>query len=491
MGDIYKSAQGVLVWLGCLEKDLIDFLATYTKLRDKCVRWYGYASKEEMQKRVRKIGSKRCAELQRSKVAYNQLRYWNRMWIAQELLGPAEGAIFLFCGTQIHISGDMWPFLKCLDELELGTTKDSLLQSHLQPSHLRYLDWGRMVNGDISEAPKEDLRVLRDDALRLLASYLAHFDRAGCSDKRDRIYALLSLVPDVLDIKVDYTADTRDIFVDVLEKLMSASPIDALLRLGANLIQALDIRRPSDTHERKASTQKPYQIAIERPPSSGVASPIWAESTVYLATGKQGLEEPRESHATCIFVGIFDAQDFHVLEYAVEETPSEVTVKYARAHEYLRGQSRMERYIWEDRDMTDEAEFRFINQVFAWLDAPSEHTHYIRGPFEQYRATEARRFPKLYAWSSPEIYLDETLFECAPAGEREGQQPVLRPSMRYWNRFWGTGSGPLQDLQPEVFTSAKAEVERVVDLCLRRGGDDPDGERPQRASTVRLFTDVV
>jgi hypothetical protein len=39
----------------------------------------------------------------------------------------------------------------------------------------------------------------------------------------------------------------------------------------------------------------------------------------------------------CLYLAICDAGETHIFEYAVEEKDSGVFVKYARAHEYVRG----------------------------------------------------------------------------------------------------------------------------------------------------------
>jgi hypothetical protein len=39
----------------------------------------------------------------------------------------------------------------------------------------------------------------------------------------------------------------------------------------------------------------------------------------------------------CMYIGVFDARDVHIFEYAIEENESKYLVNCARAHDYVRG----------------------------------------------------------------------------------------------------------------------------------------------------------
>jgi hypothetical protein len=109
MGDIYKSATRVLVWLGVLGRDLkahFDDFSISTKLDHS-------ASNEENYPALREfLKENHTLEEPISRVSHHQALlfanpYWNRMWIAQEILLPSVSKVFIFDGRKHHEMADL------------------------------------------------------------------------------------------------------------------------------------------------------------------------------------------------------------------------------------------------------------------------------------------------------------------------------------------------------------------------------------------------
>jgi hypothetical protein len=93
----------------------------------------------------------------------------------------------------------------------------------------------------------------------------------------------------------------------------------------------------------------------------------------------------------CIFVGIFDANNVHVFEYAMESDDDYFSVKYGRAYEYLRGQPQL-----------GEVDAEAVGKErYMWLDKPSEDVYY----FSDFGTTGITDLTYLREWMSLSIEL--------------------------------------------------------------------------------------
>jgi hypothetical protein len=385
MGAIYQKADEVLVWLGLLKDDMLLFLEN---LDEKHIQLFDSVSSEpDTESTTRGTGvdafRKRFGTLEERKsflklksTDFCSLPYWNRIWIAQELLMPLVEEVYIFSGTN------------CYNFHTVGTQLDRINPRREDGTRfltVTYHDW-RMIrhrSGSRAEAS--------------LPAILAYFAQGQCYDKRYRIFALLSLAKKIPHIDIDYGLDSTALLRDVLEKFMDGNHLNVLLLFGARLIQALEIRQhpmdgtdyryfSNDESDIKAMVHSKLQI--HRTSSNAIGSPVWSKAILELHDPSRPKNKDHR-YVSCIFIGIFDAGNVHVLEYVVEEKANEVLVKYARAHEYVRGRS-------------------------------CEAKTYFCGPFVMHE-TVAR--PLLSAWSIPafKIVEDNSLGKSLPT-----KSPVLQ-----------------------------------------------------------------
>lgn len=176
MGEIYAAAEKVVVWLGTPDP-VVPVLhwedghgeTTYTSS----------TTPETLVKTLRDI----C-----------QRRYWGRLWILQEFVLAKD--IDIWCGTQ---TASLEAFTK-------------LLHSYIG------------IDSDEVEERVESLLVCREVQQLPLASMsfrmlLNDYDFMGCSDVRDRIYAILSLLDEderrQLENQPDYSLNKEELFHEV------------------------------------------------------------------------------------------------------------------------------------------------------------------------------------------------------------------------------------------------------------------------------------
>lgn len=129
---------------------------------------------------------------------------------------------------------------------------------------------------------------------RSLPALLFRVRNSHCQDRRDRLFALITVADDVPWFKVDYTLSAYQLFQYMLERYAEGASIDKLLFLGALLAEALQLRpellsrlcsedSESETHE---ATSHQAQISFR------VAESVWAKSSLrYLRD-----ENAQESH---------------------------------------------------------------------------------------------------------------------------------------------------------------------------------------------------
>jgi hypothetical protein len=82
------------------------------------------------------------------------------------------------------------------------------------------------------------------------------------------------------------------------------------------------------------------QILFLRPSWNRIGNPLWAETTLLVLSNPEAGEDHDHTMEVMRSVSftISEAQNIHIFEYATQESEAGVTFKYARAHEYVRGQ---------------------------------------------------------------------------------------------------------------------------------------------------------
>ena len=184
MGDIYRTAFRVLVWLGKGGND------------SDCIMEY-------MSKPQRKVAIDASRWKALAKLC--ERPYWSRTWIIQEI-GLAKGEVVLHCGSKkalysqfLGLCGQKWLFeqLPGPDQRVLQAAFETIeaLNATFQPTR---------------PLPER----LESDNLMLDRLLERHKDSA-CFDPRDKVYGLLSIAGECR-LQVDYTKTTATLFLDVL-----------------------------------------------------------------------------------------------------------------------------------------------------------------------------------------------------------------------------------------------------------------------------------
>ncbi|KAF1927272.1 uncharacterized protein M421DRAFT_421663 [Didymella exigua CBS 183.55] len=466
MGEIYRNAVRVIVWLGVLPEELQQsFKDVWAKNRwteseflessDEEDRTFArdmreYLNDQEITKQIR---------LQGHVEALYMSSYWTRTWIAQEVLLPRKSRVFLFTGSALWEMADLAPLLTEI-------AKDSQLLGQL------HFAWPKFLGQEYFEGRDPTTTRFREERDCSLSSLLSLYVYSGCQDSRDRIFALLSLANPRPCIEVDYEKTPICLFRDVLSQSMEGEAIDGVLAFGATLIEALELRRPAGkddklqyVNERGSLEDNVTQVTLQRPHHGLLAPIVWSKSTLrILDPFGDSQNSCHEQSMLCMYVGIFDGSNTHIFEYAVEETDSGVLVKYARAYEYLQGtpeaSSLVEGGIWEKKR-------------YLWLDMPSEDVYYLRVNTHllgRLNARDTDQEPCLLGWTSPTIEISENRVS------KTGISRLL-PAKRYWEL-----ENPLVGIQrvvpADIFISRQDSVRDMVNKSIHHiehyGESKPD-----------------
>ena len=195
--------------------------------------------------------------------------YWSRTWIVQEILLSEN--LEIHCGNRKLPWDVFWGF-----------------QSSIPNNHLQYNS--QVVGGSSAEhLSRERSRSGKRDLFNLVMD-CPH--RTDCADFRDKVYALLPLVPDTTKskrLKVDYSIDSIELLFKAYEYSFDIAPsittlelIQMAERLGltpGDLVEAVD-RRPhllKSAHSSRMISRETFDFVL-------------AEAQAQDADGQRGME---------------------------------------------------------------------------------------------------------------------------------------------------------------------------------------------------------
>jgi hypothetical protein len=263
------------------------------------------------------------------------LPYWSRIWIAQEILLPddtrgSSEAVKVFLGSRVVGFASLYHLVCELKDQLRYMGIGMWAENGESRMYHAYGGWKKLAGRQISSWPSFEIN---------LPELLAVFRHCKSGDRRDRIFALLSLTEERPQIDIDYGMDEISLLKHVMERFMDGRALDELLWLGAALLEALEIRC---LWESQAATEhdETAQILFLRPSWNRIRNPLWAETTLLVLSNPEAGEDHDHTMEVMRSVSftISEAQNIHIFEYATQESEAGVTVKYARAHEYVRGQ---------------------------------------------------------------------------------------------------------------------------------------------------------
>lgn len=237
MGDIYRSAARVLVWLGPgsrangLVMDLLELVATHAQDVSTAIK-----QMFESQRHLPVALEKWCAH-----------PYWSRTWVIQEIL-LAKKAI-LICGRRQLNTQRALETLKHVRWLskEVPAATRATIQASPAGLLLDQVDKSLCNDDHYTPAP--------------LASLILANRHSKCADPRDHVYALLSLASDCCvghTIKVDYTAPIEVFFCQIIAFCAPSTP--DILPFATTLAQIVNLnaatRHPGVSDTETASWTK-------------------------------------------------------------------------------------------------------------------------------------------------------------------------------------------------------------------------------------------
>lgn len=410
--------------------------------------WFSWNIKEQVSKVIRDMNPDDRESVITDIIQFLSLPYWSRIWIVQEVVLSPRKVLFLGTGeVQLRLFSQVLPALA-----------EDCAGSYQQPEGIMSLP-GELFTWPEYATPN----TVHPQHGQLLSWLVRGFAHSGCFDKRDHVYALLSLAQNGHKFTIDYDINAETLLQRTLSFCMDNIPLDELLLIGATLIRVLEIRpvrAPSTMPKTRDVSHSSIPISsIERSRDSclvinlehsmPVSSPVWGEAVLDIADDSGHLL--RRDTTLCIYIVISDATDIHIFEYAVKEDDSGICIMYARAHEYMRGKPQIYK---EPLDISH-------RESYIWVDLPSEKVYYYADPAStlEYRAI----FPDLIKCTAPQLKLEEP----SPlpfndySATAEPQPYRLKPAKRDLDDVIPL-TGIVRRSQPSIFISARDILERDI-----------------------------
>lgn len=232
MDKIYSQAETVLIWLGqCGEpRNCLSDLNNWVPPRSAC--------------------KGRCLDLLRPMLNVLHNPYWSRMWIVQEIYLAQE--ILVLHGRESAQWDNLWEHLHAIRDHMRECPKTCALINrsaegdpwkHIRTTEAdKYYEHTSKDHGwDLAQAGDPRLNDAQDME-KLIETYKHH----KCSDKRDRVIALLSLVDGGSRFQPDYAKSAVQLAIDAWAHFGGGETLLTVLAdaLGANTrdIQSLLLR---------------------------------------------------------------------------------------------------------------------------------------------------------------------------------------------------------------------------------------------------------
>lgn len=204
MGDIYRGAQTVFVWLG---------LEAETQLKEQRVRNFLRHLLKEF--RFRDLDS---VDTQLMELA--GASYWTRAWIVQELALARK--VRIIYGSR-YIS---WETISaCLSR------KHSIARDNDEFNYKRNPAAKLVVRFDtlLVEAKYENKKATTFAGTHQLSEYMLQFRNNQCSDPKDKVFAFLSLANDSSNFRVDYDLSICQLLFTVIQRAQDLNLPDIIL----------------------------------------------------------------------------------------------------------------------------------------------------------------------------------------------------------------------------------------------------------------------
>lgn len=437
MGAIYNAADHVLIWLGQPQESLDEIIRGLHEI---------YAAKTPY------MAPKDKTKYQDHLSAFYALPYWSRLWVAQEVLlvcGAPHRKLAIFTGRQL-IDFD------CLYRGIVRMTSDIGRSAIPRLNDSQYNKYGQY---SMYRNTPDDRFIIPAPLANLLAMF-----RLGCRDRRDRIFALLSMSSDASNICVNYQLTRRQLFRHILQLFIDKFTLDESLAFGAILIESLELQ---ETRGRRESTT--WECSNTSPGAGASAVKVgnvgWRWSGRLVQDIPTDMEGDAQVFVDCIVVELLDNGCVHLFEYAIERSGygHGAQVRYARIHEFIHGLPNWDKILYNHEINRP----RTVQRTVQWLRSPSENLYYHR--LTHFRGSGET--PLLLKWATR---AHKTIAYTAVDRPRFDSCQLQIPERRWSKkkpRYLNSHTRLALDLFPEgALPRTRVEYEQILkDLPLRRG----------------------
>ncbi|KAI0386320.1 heterokaryon incompatibility protein-domain-containing protein [Hypomontagnella monticulosa] len=262
MGSIYRNAASVLSWLGLPDgnrhdlafqivrwllrivygtvPDLVGFRGIdpekINRIKRACIEW------------LVSLGSVRGNVHWTAFDRIKESKYWNRMWIIQEMaLARSALSHWFVCGNEV---------IPCSELQTFGTVLRLLYQSDIRNSDVPNADegliWTKLLSSNVLLLPMnagparliQDIMQTNPSNGHLVECICRSAYDTSAHDARDFVYAVISVTPN--NIEPDYNKKIRDVYLDaVLSDGIMSCLKDCLLHSGSGRSYENDHNLPS------------------------------------------------------------------------------------------------------------------------------------------------------------------------------------------------------------------------------------------------------
>lgn len=216
MHQIYKKASRVLVWPGIShlkgQRELSEFIDSF---EDDHLNTAQKLLRPHNPKLIAVLHNPLFDDCWKALEDINKCRYWNRLWIVQEVLSNSETWVYIGEELiQLLPLLSMGLALQYLDDSEIQSFPPytrSIVESVKIPLNLPLLDGKLQFSGPAAK-PMELLDLLQT------------FRKFECRDPRDKVYALAGLSTQYQkELVIDYSKDVTEIYKDVARLIVETT----------------------------------------------------------------------------------------------------------------------------------------------------------------------------------------------------------------------------------------------------------------------------
>ncbi|TKX24571.1 hypothetical protein C1H76_3180 [Elsinoe australis] len=214
MSKVYTHCKSDILWLGTEDRIIHNATAAMAHFGNL------WGLNDQLRKRF--ISEEDRARIKQYEESIKDLfaapAVWKRAWIVQEVAFAPK--IMLVAGHSTLQWEEVESFLVADEYIKKYGVPDAFHGPFSHDFSIRSWAGGKIAQPQIMLHQRKITHGLVEKYKSTLLDVLARFRHTQCTDPRDKIYALLGLVEDDLDIVADYSLELKDIYMDCMKRLM-------------------------------------------------------------------------------------------------------------------------------------------------------------------------------------------------------------------------------------------------------------------------------